>query len=195
MGEENRGTMMAATLVRTARSLGMTPEGIQRLSRAHALAMQPRFAALEDERHPLFLHPGRTVLVLIRDVSCLDADLLCAAVLTESEDAELRIAAAAIREGFGSDVAELVAAVPMAGSPSLAEALVTADEPVRLLALAERLDHVRHAHLREADERWRVATHAEACTIYGPVAEQTHPQLARRYAHWCRAFARRLDRG
>jgi (p)ppGpp synthase/HD superfamily hydrolase len=187
--------MMAASLVRTARSVGIPPEGIHRLSRAHALAMQPRLAALEDEHHPLFLHPGRTVLVLLRDVSCVDAALLAAAALVESEDAELRVAAPAIRDAFGCEIAELVAAVPTPGTASLAEALVTADERVRLLALAERLDHLRHAHLREADERWRIAAHAEAVAIYGPVAERTHPRLARRYAHWCGAFAKRLERG
>jgi len=185
---------MAASLVRAARFTGVSADGVRAISRAYALAMEPRVATFEDDHHPLFLHPGRSVLVLLRDVSCVDGPLLAAAALVESEDAELRIAAADVRAGLGGEVADLVEAVPMPGTGSLAEALVTADERVRLLALAERLDHLRHAHLREADEGWRAAAHAEARSIYWPVAERTHPRLAQRYEHWCRTFARRSER-
>lgn len=186
---------MAASLVRAARFTGVGPDGIHALSQAYALAMEPRVAALEDDHHPLFLHPGRSVLVLLRDVFCKDGPLLAAAALVESEDAQLRVSTSDVRAGLGAEIADLVGAVPLPGTDSLAEALVTADRRVRLLALAERLDHLRHAHLREADERWRADAHAEACAIYWPVAERTHPRLAQRYAHWCRAFAKRLARG
>jgi len=194
MGLEDRGAAMAGSVVRAARFVGVSADGIRTVSRAHALAMEPRIAAFEDDHHPLFLHPGRAMLVLLRDASCVDDRILAAAALVESEDAGLRVSAAAIRRELGDEIAGLVEAVPMPGTESLAEALVTADERVRLVALAERLDHLRHAHLRVADKQWRVAAHAEACSIYGPVAQLTDPRLAQRYEHWCRAFGRRLER-
>jgi hypothetical protein len=60
--------------------------------------------------------------------------------------------------------------------------------------LAERLDQLRHAHLRE-DHAWWRAIHAEAGAIWVPVAERTHPRLADRYRHWLRTFGRRLEGG
>ena len=195
MGGEDRGTAMAASVKRTARSFGVGSEGITILSRAHALAMEPRMAALDDDHHPLYLHPGRTVLILLRDVSCVDPTVLSAAALAESEDDEFRIAESAIRGVVGDAVADMVLAVPSPISESLAEDLVVAEEPVRLVALAERLDHLRHGHLRETDRAWRSAVLAQAETVYLPVAERTHPRLAQRYRHWCRTFAKRVERG
>ena len=185
---------MAASVARAARSLGVPVEGIGALGRAHALAMEPRAAVLLDDRHPAFLHPGRSVLILLRDVGCLDPVTLAAAAVVESEDAELRVSSAAIHRVLDEDVAALAAAVPMPGDDSLAYDLVTAEEPVRLVALAERLDHLRHAHLRDADRSWRTGAHHQALSVYLPMAHRTHPRLAQRYDHWCRAFARRLER-
>lgn len=193
MGGEDRGAAMAASVVRAARTLGVGLDGLARLSRAHALAMEPRVAALDDDHHPLFLHPGRSLLVLLRDVGCGDVTLLAAAALAESEDAPFRVQHDSIRAAVGGDAAELVAALPISGDEDLAERLVTAPEPVRLVALAERLDHLRHAHLREADARWRRSVHDEAEAVYRPVAHRTHARLAQRYDHWCRTFARRLE--
>jgi len=186
---------MAASVVRAARTLGVGLDGLARISRAHALAMEPRVAALDDDHHPLFLHPGRSLLVLLRDVGCGDVTLLAAAALMESEDASFRVPVASIRAGVGPDVADLVAAAPLSGDEALAERLVTAPEAVRLVALAERLDHLRHAHLRDADGAWRRGIHDEATAVYQPVAHRTHPRLAQRYDHWCRTFARRLQDG
>lgn len=194
MGGADRGAAMAASIARAARSIGMSEADIRGLSRAHALAMERRVAALDDDHHPLFLHPGRSVLILIRDVGCADPRILAAAALVESEDAEFRTDAVAIRGSLGDEVAELVRSVPLARTESLAEVLVTAADPVRLVALAERLDHLRHAHLRDAGREWRALAHAEAEAVYLPVAMRTHPRLGDRYQHWCRAFARRLGR-
>lgn len=186
---------MAVNLKRVARELGLTPEGVARLSTAHALAMAPRVAMLNNQRHPVYLHPGHTVLVLLRDAGVVDPVILCAAALTESEDAELRVARKRIGSEVGADVADLVEAVPMPRREALMEEMVVAPEPVRLVALAERLDHLRHAHMRDAGDAWRRAVHEEAMRVYLPVAERTHPRLAARYRHWGRAFARRLAYG
>lgn len=195
MGGEDRGTAMAASVVRAARTLGVPAEGIREISRAHALAMGPRVAAFDDDHHPLFLHPGRTVLILLRDVGCLDPVALAAAALVESEDEPLRIPGVAVVEVVGRSVADLVARVPLSGQEDLVEALVTAEETVRLLALVERLDHLRHAHLRDAPAGWGPAVLAEAEAVYRPVAHRTHTRLAQRYDHWCRTFARRMSLG
>jgi hypothetical protein len=183
---------MAASLVRTARSFGLDHDGISRVSEANALAMEPRVAALDDEHHPLFLHPGRTVLVLLRDAGVVDPATLAAAAVTESEDAAFRISMATVRRRLGVEVGALAEAVPLPGDDALAEALVTAPEEVRLVALAERLDHLRHGHLRGAGAAWMEKVHIQAESVYLPVAARTHPRLAQRYRHWCRTFARRL---
>jgi len=189
----DRGSAMAASVVRTARSFGVDPSALSLVSRAHALAMEPRVRVIDDDHHPLFLHPGRSVLILLRDARVTDASTLAAAAVTESEDAEFRIDSGEIRAHLGADVADLVVRVPLPRVESLAEDLLSADERVRLVALAERLDHLRHAHLRETGDAWRRALHAEATAVYLPIAERTHPRLAQRYRHWCRTFARRLE--
>ncbi len=192
-GDEDRGSAMAAALARTARLFGVPREGIDRLSTAHALAMVPRVAKLEYQRHPVYLHPGHTALILLREVGVQDPVILCAAAVLESEDEELRVAGEVVRGEVGSDVADLVATVPMPRREELVEELVAAPEPVRLVALAERLDHLRHAHMRKASQAWRRRVHEEAMWAYLPVAERTHARLALRYRHWGRAFARRLE--
>lgn len=186
---------MAVNLPRVAQEFGVTPEGVARLNTAHALAMAPRVTALRNQRDPVYLHPGHTVLILLRDAGIVDPVILCAAALTESEDSAFRIVPDRIRAEVGEDVAGLVAAVPMPRRETLAEELIAAPERVRLVALAERLDHLRHAHMREVDQAWRRAVHEEAMRVYLPVAERTHGKLAARYRHWGRAFARRLAYG
>ncbi len=188
MAGEDRARAMAASVARTARSRGVGAPGLALLNRAHALAMGPRVEMLPDDRHPMLLHPGHTVLVLLHDVGLTDTDLLAAAALTESEDGELRIPGVRVRAEVGDEVGALVEAVPRAGADALAEVLVTAPLGVRLVALAERLDHLRHAHLRE-DLTWGWTAYQEATRVYLPVAERTHPRLADRYRYWCRTFA------
>lgn len=183
---------MAASVARTARSFGVPVASLPLIDRAHALAMAPRMAALADDHHPLYLHPGRTMLILLRDAQVTDPVVLAAAATTESEDEAFRISAEEVRAALGGEVAELVGRVPMPDSERLAEDLVTGDEKLRLVALAERLDHVRHAHLRDTDDAWRRAAHAQARDVYLPIAQRTHPRLAQRYLHWCRAYARKL---
>jgi len=188
---EDRGAAMAASIVRTSRSLGLGAEAVDLMSRAHALAMVPRVASLADDHHPLYLHPGRTVLVLLRDAGVTAPEVLAAAALVESEDAEYRVDIDTVELEIGRTVVDLVTAVPLAGSEMLAETLVTADRTVRLVAAAERLDHLRHAHLRD-DLAWRRRVHAEAVAVYQPIAERTDERLAGRYRHWRRNFERRL---
>ena len=191
MSHVDRGGAMANSVVRAARAHGLAPEGIDLLSRAHALAMSSRLGVLENDRHPSYLHPGRSVLVLLQDVGPLPAEILATAAVHDTEDDDLRVSWDAVRHTLGDSVADMVEALPLPGDQGLTERLVALDEGPRLAALAERLDHLRHAHLREDRTRWR-AIHEEAGAAWVPVAERTHPRLATRYRHWHRTFARRL---
>jgi len=187
-----RWTAMALSVTNAALGRGMAPSEVEILGRAHALAMEPRLAAIDDDHHPAYLHPGRTVLVLLQDVGTVSVTALCAAAVHESEDRHLRLGSESVRGALGDDVADVVDALPLAGDPRLLERLVTLEPEPLLAALAERLDHLRHAHLREDHEWWRVI-HEEARCVWVPVAERAHPKLAGRYRHWQRTFGRRLD--
>jgi (p)ppGpp synthase/HD superfamily hydrolase len=190
MGSSERAALMAASVAAAARAAGLEDEAADLLSRAHALAMAPRLAALDDDHHPAYLHPGRTALLLLRDVGPLPAEVLAAAVLHETVDEELRVPTAVARSELGATVADVLESLPLSGDETLAERLVTLSELTRIVALAERLDQLRHAHLRpELD--WE-ALHDEAGSTWVPVAERTHTRLAERYRHWHRTFARRL---
>jgi len=191
VSEHDRARAMAASVVRTARSCGVPAEGIEVISRAHAGAMEPRVAALADDHHPAYLHPGRSVLILLRDVGPLPSHLLAAASVHETEDAALRVDIGWVRSALGERIGELVASLPSPGSEDLLERLVTLDPGACLVALAERLDHLRHAHLRDAPAWWRTI-HEEAGDVWLPVAERAHPRLGTRFRHWHRAFARRV---
>jgi hypothetical protein len=192
LGDTERARLMAASVAAAARTAGLPDEAIDLVGRAHALAMAPRLHALDDDHHPAYLHPGRSVLVLLRDVGPLPAETLAAAAVHETVDDELRVGHSAVRRELGDAVADLVGSLPRPGDERLAERLVTLEEGPRLAALAERLDQLRHAHLRP-DRDWRAA-HEEAGTTWLPVAERTHARLADRYRNWHRAFARRLEK-
>jgi hypothetical protein len=183
---------MGGSVARAARALGLATGDVDLVARAHSLAMAPRIRALPDDHHPAYLHPGRTVLILLRDVGVVPADVLAAAAVHETGDLELRVGPDAVREALGADVADLVDSLPLPGDERLLERLVTLGEGARLAALAERLDQVRHLHLRpDLEPRWR-AEHEEVGAVWTAVAERTHPRLTDRFRHWHRAFARRL---
>ncbi len=160
---------------------GLAVDGRERVLRAHAAALLHRLSVLADDEHFDALHPSRTLLILLDDCAVTDVRVLEAAATVESEHASLRVAAANA----------LAEAVPLpAAHPDLLEQLVVADEDVQLIALAERLDHARHLHLRDAAD-W-VPFHALVEDVYAPVARRTHPRLGRRYDWWQRTFRRRF---
>ncbi len=190
MSEVDRAEEMAASVERAGRAHGLAPEAVEFVGRAYALGMEPRRGVL-DEHDPAYLHPGRCVLILLQDVGPLPAAVLAAAAVHESEEARFRTPPADVREALGREVADLVESIPLPGDEQLAALLVTLDEGARLAALAERLDHLRHAHLREDPAWWR-ALREETRAAWAPVAERTHPRLADRYRAWLRAMDRRL---
>lgn len=191
MNDVDRARAMAGSVERIARAAGLGDDAIDLVSRAYALAMEPR--RVLDEHDPAFLHPGRTILVLLQDVGPLPAEVLAAASVHESEEARFRLPISDVRRELGDAVADLASSLPLPAEEDLVERLVTLEEGSRLAALAERLDHIRHAHLEENPVRWR-ALREEVSAAWAPVAERTHPRLADRYRAWLRAIDRRLGR-
>lgn len=166
---------------------GVDDEGRQRIARVHDAAMALRREAGVGQHHRDYLHPGRSALILLIDLGEADATTLCAAIAFDSERSDWIPQAAVAGD---PELEARVVAMPPAGADDLAERLVVADDGVRRAALAERLDHLRHAHLWPDPEARRRA-HAEAEAVYAPIAARTHPVFARRYDWWCRMFAAR----
>jgi len=189
----DRKQAMGVSLESMTRAAGLSGAAIQLIGRAFELGMRPRVEAL-DEHDPAYLHPGRSPLVLLQDVGALPGHVLAAAAVHESADGRFRVPVADVRAALGDDVADIVASLPLPKDDDLAERLVTLDEDARLVALAERLDHLRHAHLRDDPAWWR-ALDEEVRAAWAPVAERTHPRLADRYRAWLRAMGRRLGTG
>jgi len=181
---------MTARVLREARARGIADQGEGPLGRALELAMEIRRGALTDDHDPGYLHPGRTVLILLQDTPERDPGHLAAAALVESERPPLRVAPEDIQHVVGQSIGDVVAGVPVPPGEDLLERLLEAPPPWARIALAERLDHLRHLHLEEDPAR-RVRLHREAEEIYAPLAGRVDPVLARRYAWWCRMFAGR----
>lgn len=195
---------MAERLTRELARAGLTPDAAEPVQEAYRLAMERRATALSHEKHPAFLHPGRTVLILLRDAEERTPRHLAAAAALDTWWDELEPSEGSLTARAGDGAALLRASVPRPTHPlteetrdAVTEALVLAEGAVRRVALAERLDHLRHLHLLgPADgvgpERGRTEHHL-ACTVYLPLAARTHPTLERRFRHWCRVFGERLE--
>ncbi len=185
---------MAQRIVGAAEHAGLAPADVALVERAFDLAMQPRIERIADDHDPDFLHPARTVLILLEDLACHDARTLAAGALCETVRLELAVPGERVEAALGPAVRALLDAVPVPeqAGEELLERLVTAGRNARLVALAERLDHARHLHLHPA-AGWP-AFHALTCDVYLPVAGRTDPTLERRFRWWCGMFERRFLR-
>ncbi len=182
---------MAEKLAVYAARAGVANVGL--VTDAYHIAVRPRLEFLGDVFHPDMLHPARNALILIEDAGCKNADVLAAAQVTETLLPQMQLPVAEIDAALGSAVAMLVEAIPQPGDDyaTLLEKLVTADDDVALIALAERLDHARHLHFREP-ALWR-AYFDETASVYLPVAQRINEDLYQRYSRWIRGFERRLS--
>jgi hypothetical protein len=182
---------MLRRVIRTASALGVGDSTL--LERAFERALAPRMDRLDDDHDPRFLHPGRTALILMDDVSYHDPHGLATAILTESESPELACDSESDRPGDPEALTRALAEarrIPrMEDEEGLAEALVTAPDPVPVIALAEYLDQLRHLRLWADPERVR-ARAATASRILVPFAARVHPVLARRFEWWARRVGR-----
>lgn len=189
-----RARAMAQRLADTAEHAGLAAADVALIERAFDLAMQPRIERIADDHDPDFLHPARTTLILLEDVGCRDARTLAAGALCETVRLELAVPIARVEAALDPAVRALLDEVPVPerAGEELLERLVTAGPDARLIALAERLDHARHLHLRPA-AGWP-AFHALTCDVYLPLASRADPTLERRLRWWCGMFARRFLR-
>jgi hypothetical protein len=190
-----RVASMVASVGSALRSTGVAGPDATVVLRAVGLAIDPRVTSLDDDHHPAYLHPGRSVLILLRDVGRVAGLALATAAVLESEDEGLRLPDARVRSALGEGVAAAVRDVPHPGDEALVERLLRLPNDVALAALAERLDHLRHLHLRPDLERLRGTRHEEVVRAWHPFAERVDARLATRYGHWVRTFGRRLNRG
>ena len=181
---------MAVRVDRTLAAAGVDRPGRNLIGKAIEAAMAPRLAAIEDDHDPDYLHPARTVLVLLDDVGLADPVALAAASLLDTRRDDLEVPDRVVTERVSSAVTAFRNSVPRSGSGALLEDLLASEPDVALVALAERLDHIRHAHLW-GDLSEARAAHQEATEVYLKMAERTHALLAARYARWCRSFGER----
>lgn len=197
-----RGLSMAER-VRVSVDRLMGPDAALRVQQAVITALLPRHAL--QPKDVRYLHPGRTVLILLDDAEIRDDAVLMAGALLETWHPALAAAPGAIVSAQGDAtlvldagrrMQELLARVPVpSGSEdddALREALVTADDDARMVALVERLDHARHLHLYPREE-WE-PLYGSILSAYLPVAEWTGGRIGARYRRWAEAFARRLER-
>ncbi len=186
-----RAEAMKRRLTRTAGGRGITGTDAELLLRAFDLGMEPRFAAGVGDHHPDYLHPSRTALILMDDARIEDAAVIAAALVTETRSPGFAVSAADL-ERLGSRVHAIVSEIANFGpmEDTLAERLVGASMDARLVAIAERLDHARHLHLRGRDE-W-AQYHAATCGTYAPVAHRTDAAMAGRIDWWCTTFRERF---
>jgi len=188
----DRARQMAVSVAATARGVGLDAESVDALARVHGLAMAPRIVALDDDHHPAYLHPGRSCLVLLHDVGEVDVSVLALAALHDSWDASLRSPREEVLAALGKGTLDALDALPLPGDEDLVEKLVGLGPGASLAVLAERLDHLRHLHLRsDLVDSWADAHH-EVEGAWLPFAQRIHPKLATRFAHWYRVFVRRI---
>ena len=194
--ERERGEKMGLRVTRAAAEIGLSPAACAWLGRTHETAMAIRNEALSDDHDSRYLHPGRSALILLQDVGETDAAVLGTAIIVDSQFPELMPDEASLRglsaaeARWVEDALELRVEIPRSGDEMLAERLVTASDRARRSALAERLDHLRHAHI-DLDLVKRRQVHEEAEAVYLVIAQRTHAELERRYRWWCRMFASR----
>jgi (p)ppGpp synthase/HD superfamily hydrolase len=167
-------------------------DDVELVTDAYHLALQPRLHQLPDVFHHDMLHPARTALILLENAQCRSAVVLAAAQMIESLLPALRVPVHEIAT-LGGQVSKLSETVPdplAEEAGDLVEKLVTADRDVALIAVAERLDHARHLHMRP-ETAWR-SYYEQTVAVYLPLARRVHEDLFARFDRWARSFQRRL---
>ena len=187
-----RAAHMARSLSAAASAQGCDADEVRALAAAFEVAMGPRVETLDDDHHPTYLHPGRGPLILLQDVGDVDVSVLVVTTLHESQDFYLKPHSDVVEERVGAAALTAAGSIPCPGDERLVERLLGLGPGLSLAALAERLDHIRHLHVREDLVHHWAPTYREVLEAWLPFAERTHPKLARRYAHWARIFAKRI---
>lgn len=205
--------------VRFEASAVLSPDRAAIVASALADALAVRDVIHDDDHAPPLLHPARTVLILLSDAACHDADTLAAAAFFDS----LPGAPVPDPGRLRRHAADILAAVPVpppdpaedredtadgGDTPPddardvanvldfndalerLREDLVTAPTAAALIALAERLDHARHLHLMPDVPPAPLLAGIQR--VYSPVAARLCPRIAQRLDRWARSYTRRV---
>jgi hypothetical protein len=185
----NRVETMAEKLMVYARRAGVADVAL--IENAYWAAMQSRLDYFSDVFHHDMLHPARTALILIEQAGCRSGVLVAAGEFTETLFEAVRVPDHVVRS-VNEEVWQTLAAVPnpLDDGESIVEKLVTADREVALVAVAERLDHARHLHMRERSA-WP-SFFEQVLTVYLPVARRVDENLFARFERWANAFQKRL---
>jgi hypothetical protein len=189
---EDRVGAMAGRLAAAVRRAGGSDADAGRAADCLLDVVALRAARWPDPHAPETLHPARSGLILLEDVGATDIDTVIAALLFDSEHPDLPGPDAALYERAGPAARDLARGLPApAGLDTdvLLERLLVLPRAGRLVALAERLDHARHLHLRPP-ACW-TAFHAGIADAYLPAAGRTDATLERRLRWWTGMFARR----
>jgi hypothetical protein len=185
---------MAARLERAVQRTGNDAGAAAAIGRAFRAAIDARAPTIDEPEHFAFLHPARNALILLEDVYGVPVHVAAAGVLLDGEHPALMLPPAAWAQAAGAAAAGLLSDVPLSGAiaddAELLEALLACDRPVRLLALADRLDFIRHLHLDTGADRH--AAHARTGSVFLPIAQRTDPLFVRRFEWWLGTFARRF---
>lgn len=192
MNEPDRAEAMGRRLNRTAARFGVPAAGRELVLDAFRIAMEPRRGRITEDHHPDYLHPARTALILMDDTHEADPVTLVAAIFAETRDPSLAAAGPSMVE-LDPGAASLVGQIPIPDETDhLLEALLALPDAAARVAAAERLDHVRHLHLRDRREwdRW----HRETREAYVPATRRVDDTLVVRLEWWCDMFARRFMR-
>jgi hypothetical protein len=178
---------MARRLRRALRQEALGDDEEARVIQAFQRAMEIRHRLLPSEDDPRYLHPGRVALILLGDLKETASGVLEAGVLAETRDLDLGAQGAPQLPipdwglGGGRELTD----------DDLLEALLTLPPGERRVAMAEALDHLRHAHLWPSrGQQARAAALAEG--VFLPLAPRVHPVLERRLRWWVRRVGPRL---
>ena len=177
-------SMLERVTIETRAVLSPADANIVRGALAESLAS--RDAAIDDDHDSRYLHPARTIRIMIADGECRSVDALAAAAFVDTVDASL--APLPPVEPLRAIVAQVPR--PELAGDELLERIVTADLDVGLITVTERLDHARHIHLRSDIDQ--AAFHAQIRATYAPAARRVSASIARRLDRWADAFERRL---
>jgi hypothetical protein len=189
VSQPNRVETMAEKLLVYARRAGV--DDVALIEDAYWAAMQPRLDYFSDVFHHDMLHPARTALILIEQAGCRSAVQIAAGEFTETLFEAARISENVVRS-VNEIVWQTVQAVPnpLDDGDGLVEKLVTASPEVVRVAVAERLDHARHLHMRDRST-WR-PFFEQVLTVYLPVAQRVDEQLYARFERWANSFRQKL---
>lgn len=181
-GEPDRGVQMVRRVSLETEAHGVRAPAGDGFRALHEAVMAPRRKRFEgDDHHPAFLHPGRTLIVALTDGGVRDPDALAAALALDTALPDLEVDDATLARLGSERAVEMRAAVPRPGDEALVERLVTAETVVRSVALAERLDQLRHIRLWASPDVARDMAE-EVRRGYAPVARREGGVFARRYA-------------